>query len=65
MSDLTNEQVKAWLIGAYSTKPGKKYVVVLYNNDGVPTPEYFLTVEEGLAAADTFKDSLIFMAVIN
>jgi hypothetical protein len=65
---IPNEQVRAWLIGAYSSKEGSNYFVVVYNNEDDANPvgaEYFLTLGEALAAAETFKDKLIFVAKIN
>jgi hypothetical protein len=64
---IPNEQVRAWLIGAYSSKEGSNYFVVVYNNEDDANPvgaEYFLTLGEALAAAESHKEQFIFLASV-
>ena len=61
---ITNETVKNFLIGAFSSKKGSNYWVVVFDAGDKVDAEYFLTRNEALAASDTHGDKLIFMARI-
>jgi hypothetical protein len=61
---ITNEQVKAWLLGVYTSKDGSNYFIVLYEGNEKVEAEYFLTFEEALAAAESHKERFIFLVSV-
>jgi hypothetical protein len=61
---ITNETVKHYLMGAFSSKEGSDYWVILFDAGDKVDAEYFLTRNEALAASDTHGDKLIFLAHI-